>query len=133
MELAHDGECVEHPAGHVGGLSPVSPAEGALRHPLARAKAVIYRTATKAALPEVRMDAAPEGRLQIGTGLPSRLGDREVGGSRERRRRTAERKATLAVGAESVVAIGVVANARGGVVGSRVGFARAGQCRPPGR
>jgi hypothetical protein len=115
MELAHDGECVEHLAGDVRGLSPVLPAEGALRHPLASAKAVVYRTATKAALPEVRMDAAPEGRLQVGTGLPGRLGDREVGGSRERRCRAAERKALLAVGPECVV------------------LARAGQCGPPCR
>lgn len=78
VELAHDGECVEHLAGDVRGLLPVSAAEGALRHPLASAKAVVYRAATKAALPEVRMDAAPEGRLQVGTGLSGRLADREA-------------------------------------------------------
>lgn len=73
VELAHDGECVEHLAGDVRGLLPVSAAEGALRHPLASAKAVVYHAATKAALPEVRVDGAPEGRLQVGQGCPAGL------------------------------------------------------------
>jgi hypothetical protein len=83
--------------------APVPPAEGDLGDLLARAEAVIYGTAAEALPPEIGVNAAPEVRLQMGTGTPGRLVDREVGRRRERRCDTAQPETAPAISTEHVV------------------------------
>jgi len=97
VELAHDREHPEHLRGDAGRRPPVLPAEGDLGDLLARAEAVVDGTARKAPLPEVRMNAAAEIRLQVRARLPGGLVDGEVRRGREGGRDAAQPDAALAV------------------------------------
>jgi len=100
MKLPHDREHLVHLGCGPRLLAPVPPAEGDLGDLLARAEAVIHGTAAETPPPEAGVDAAAEVGLQMGTGLPGRLVDREIGRSRESRRDTAQPEAAPAVGPE---------------------------------
>lgn len=78
MEVPHDRKHLEHLFGGSRGLPPVLSAEGDLADLLPRAEAVVDGATLKTLLPEACVNAAAEVRLQIGTGLPGVLFDREV-------------------------------------------------------
>src|SRR6266540_3718986 len=90
MELPHDREHPEHLLRGSRRAPPVLSAEGDLGDLLPRAEAIVDGATRKALLPEALMNPAAEVRLQIGTGLPGLLLDREVCRGREGRRDTAQ-------------------------------------------
>jgi hypothetical protein len=70
---------------------------------LAGAEAVVYSATWETALSKIFMDAAPEVCSQMGTGMPGRLVDREIGRDGERRRYAAQPETAPAVGPQEAV------------------------------
>lgn len=91
MERPHDREYLEHLLRSVWRLTPVPSGKSNLRDFLSRAKAVVDGAATESLLPELRVNAAAEVRLEIGARLPGSLRDREVHRNGKGRRYTAQR------------------------------------------
>ena len=101
VELPHDREHLEHLLRRVRGQPPVLSAEGDLGDLLPRAEAVVHGATREALLPEAVVNAAAEVRLQMETGLPRVLVDREVRRGRERQCDTAQPEAALTVGSQA--------------------------------
>jgi hypothetical protein len=97
MKLPHDREHREHLRCRLRVLAPVPPTEGDLGNLLARAKTVIRGATRETVAPESAMDATPEVCSQMGTGMPGRLVDREIGRRRERWRNAAQPETAPAV------------------------------------
>ena len=70
---------------------------------LARAEAVIHGAAAESVPSEIFVNTAPEAWLQMETGMPRRLVDREIGRSREPRCHTAQPETASAVSPERAV------------------------------
>jgi hypothetical protein len=81
MKLPHHREHLMHLRRGLRVLAPVPSGEGDLGHLLARPEAVIRGATGKAFLSEIVVNAAPKVRLEMGTGMPRRLVDREIGRS----------------------------------------------------
>jgi hypothetical protein len=103
MKLPHNGEHLVHLLCGLRAAAPVPPAESDLGNLLARAEAVIHVAAAEPAPSEIFVNTAPEGELQMGTGTPRRLVDREVGRSREPRCHAAQPETASAVSPERAV------------------------------
>jgi hypothetical protein len=78
VELPHDRKNFEHLVGGERRLPPIPSAEGDLGDLLPRAKAIIRGATSKTPRPEALVDTATEIRLQIRTGPPRGLVDREI-------------------------------------------------------
>jgi len=105
MKLPHDREHGKHLRGRLRVLVPVPPSEGDLGNLLAGAEAVIYGAAREPVPSEVVMDAAPEVCSQMGTGMPGRLVDREIGRRGERRCNAAQPETPAAVSPQDAVPV----------------------------
>jgi hypothetical protein len=103
VKLPHDREDLAHLLCGSRGLAPIPTAERDLGNLLARAEAVIHGAAWKAVPPEIFVNAASKVWLQIGTGMPGGLVNREIGRDGERRCDTAQPKTAFAVSPESAV------------------------------
>lgn len=97
MQIAHNREDRKHLLCRSWMLSPVSSAEGKLGDLLSGTEAVVNSAASKALLPELRVDAATKIRLQIGARLPGPFIDGEICRDREGWHNTTECKAALTV------------------------------------
>ena len=103
MKLPHDRERRKHLRRRLRVLAPVPPSEGDLGNLLAGAEAVIHGATRETVLPEVVMYAAPEVCSQVGTGMPGRLVDREIGRRGERRCNAAQPETSPAVSPQDAV------------------------------
>ena len=81
MQLPHDREHLEHLLRGLRRLAPVPPAERDLGNLLARTETVIHGAPRETLPPELPVNATPEIWLQMGTGLPRGLVEREIGRS----------------------------------------------------
>ena len=92
------GEDGEHARRASRGRRASSPAEGVLRHLLARAEAVEDGAALEPAIAQVRVDAAAEVVVEVDARVAGRLVEGEVGGAGEGERDAAQPDALGAVG-----------------------------------